>query len=75
MRIVTIVMTCDASMDEAVTYALVKTMVENRKQFSQYVTYGGHVSAALLVDLAPVKDISELHPGALKYYREVGVIK
>jgi TRAP transporter TAXI family solute receptor len=75
MRIVTIVMTCDASMEEGVVYELVKTMVENRQRFSEYVTYGDHVTPQLLVDLAPIKDISEFHPGALKYYREVGAVK
>ena len=75
MRLVSTVMTCDASVDEEVVYELVKTLGENADRFSDYVPYGSHITPRFMFELCPVREESEIHPGALKYYREKGFVK
>ena len=75
MRIVTTIMNCDVSVDEKVTYELIKTLGENAHRFKDYVPFGGHITPKFMFELCPILDNSELHPGALKYYREKGFIK
>jgi len=75
MRIVTTIMNCDVSVDGKVTYELIKTLGENAHRFKDYVPFGGHITPKFMFELCPILDNSELHPGALKYYREKGFIK
>jgi TRAP transporter TAXI family solute receptor len=75
MRIVTTIMNCDVSLDGKVTYELIKTLGENAHRFREYVPFGGHITPKFMFELCPILDNSELHPGALKYYREKGFTK
>jgi TRAP transporter TAXI family solute receptor len=75
MRIVTSVMACDVSLDEDIAYELIKTLGENAHRFVEHVPFGEHITSKFMYDLCPILDVSELHPGALKYYREKGFIK
>lgn len=75
MRIIAVCMVADVAMPDDVVYELVKNMSENSKMFADYVEFGDTINAKQLAYLAPISDVSEFHPGALKYYKEVGAIK
>ncbi len=75
MRIVTSIMASDASLSADIAYELIKTLGENSRLFSEHIQFGEHITPKFMFDLCPVLDINEIHPGALKYYREKGFVK
>jgi TRAP transporter TAXI family solute receptor len=54
-------------MDDATAYALTKTFWEGKKSMSAGAKWWGGVSLDMLDNI-----VTEIHPGAVKYYKEVG---
>ena len=71
---------CWKGADEELIYEIVKTLVEHRREFTNYqktATYLADPKVIAGVNTVAGKAFSdaELHPGALKYYREKGFTK
>ena len=61
---------CNANLDEGLVYDLTKACMENIDKIAK----SNPAAKALSLQTA-VKDISiELHPGALRYFKEVGLL-
>jgi TRAP transporter TAXI family solute receptor len=58
-------------MPEQFVYDATKVLVENKKTWSQLSTVMADFDGKLAVDTA----VGPLHPGAIKYYKEIGVLK
>ena len=58
--------------DEKVAYELVKTAAENAPSFKEY--FAGGKAANLETFVANAWKESRYHPGALKFYKEKGII-
>ena len=61
-----------AEFPEATAYILAKAMIDHVDQFPNYHAMGALMSREGLVKGCPVEDI---HPGALRAYKEAGIIK
>lgn len=61
---------CNASMDDDTVYGLVKSVMESKEALVKAHSFYGDLSPENVVDAC----IAPLHPGAEKYYKEVGVL-
>jgi uncharacterized protein len=61
------------NLDDEVAYRLAKTLHESEAAFCKKLTQACETTAANTV--AAVPSVELLHPGVLKYYREIGVVK
>ena len=61
---------CNASLDDDTAYDIVKSIMESKESLVKAHSFFGDLAPENVVDscLAP------LHPGAEKYYKEVGVL-
>ncbi|MEZ5842672.1 MAG: TAXI family TRAP transporter solute-binding subunit [Hyphomicrobiaceae bacterium] len=64
--------TVDASFPEDIAYELAKLIIKNIGKFGEYHAMGKLMSAQGLVY---GWDVADIHPGALKAYKEAGIIK
>jgi TRAP transporter TAXI family solute receptor len=65
------VIICQKSLPDDLVYDMAKALVENKEKFSKV-----HKVVETWTAEFAVKDIGvAIHPGALKYYKEIGVIK
>ena len=64
------VMVANNDMSEELAYWLTKTMVENIKAYQSVHSSLENFSPELMVDVGDMP----LHPGAIKYYKEIGVL-
>lgn len=65
------VIICQKSLPDDLVYDMAKALVENKEKFSKV-----HKVVETWTPEFAVKDIGvAIHPGALKYYKEIGVIK
>ena len=62
---------CKSSMDEELVYQMTKTMWEN---VQQVYDASSDAAAFMKIDSALVVDGVNLHPGAEKYYKEIGIL-
>lgn len=60
---------CDADMDEDIVYRITKDFWENRKDIQEATD----IAKSVLIDDAIEGMSIPLHPGALKYYKEIGI--
>ncbi len=63
--------TCHADMPEELVYELTKTFCEKM----DYLIANNNAFAPITPEAAPVGNFIPLHPGAERYYREVGLLK
>ena len=61
---------CRDDLDEYTAYALCKAMFENKEELVKAHSFFGDLAPENIVDSC----IAPLHPGAEKYYKEVGVL-
>ena len=67
-----VMIACPASMDEELVYQMTKSMWENLDKIQEA---SADAKAFMSLDIATVcKDIVPLHPGAERYYKEIGVL-
>jgi uncharacterized protein len=65
------VVICQKSLSDDLVYSMVKALIENKEKFASV-----HKVVETWSPEFAVKDIGvPLHPGAVKYYREIGIIK
>ncbi len=67
----TVMMTCWDSVDEGIVYELVKFVAENPADWEAYTQNPG--GAEFLGAFGPGITEADVHPGALRYYKEKGV--
>ena len=61
-----------AHTDEEVIYELVKMMIQNYKLFKEYHPTGRGISPKILANVPYISE-KDVHPGALKAYKEFGI--
>lgn len=66
------ILTASADLSEATVYAIVKALLENPAELSGANALGKYWNKDDAV--APIKDLIPLHPGAIKYYKEKGLL-
>lgn len=64
---------CLAEADEDIIYEITKTIVENADKYIDYHTAGAVITPENLANIMPAFSEDDIHPGALKYYEEVGL--
>ena len=64
---------CLAEADEDIIYEITKTIVENADKYIDYHPAGAVITPENLVSIMPAFSEDDIHPGALKYYEEVGL--
>ncbi len=64
---------CDKDLPDEVVYAMVKAICENKDELVKLVPVMEQYDPSLSAE--PALNGLELHPGAVKYYKEVGLIK
>lgn len=62
---------CDAEMPEKVVYEITKIMAENSGKFKDYHPLGKTITPENMAKLGSEKNV---HPGALRYYKEKGIM-
>ena len=62
-----------AEADEEVIYEVTKIWMENLGELHNYTKLGGFITAESIMQNLPVASEDEVHPGALKYYKETGL--
>jgi len=58
-------------LDEQVAYDIVKTLIENKDEITQVHAKGAFISAEYAIQGVSIA----FHPGAAKYFKEIGVLK
>lgn len=72
----TVCLACFDGADEDVIYEITKQLCENTDQLGQYLTeLKGIDASAMLSLLHMIQNEDEIHPGARKYYQEIGLLK
>jgi len=71
--IVTPALGCQAGADKELIYEITKTLAENAGKFADYHPSFTGVTLENMVKLMPLYSEKEIHPGAIKYYKEAGV--
>lgn len=61
---------CNASMDDDTAYGIVKAIMESKESLVKAHSFFGDLAPENVVDAC----VAPLHPGAEKYYQEVGVL-
>lgn len=64
---------CHKDADEEIIYEITKCLAENSHRFKEYNPAFEHVNPQSMVRLLPLYSEKEVHPGAIKYYKEIGV--
>jgi TRAP transporter TAXI family solute receptor len=64
---------CQAGADEDLIYEITKLLVQHVYELRKYTIAAQTVTADTLVTRLAVASEAEVHPGALKYYKEVGL--
>lgn len=59
--------------DEKQIYEITKVLAENSSLFKDYWPALHYITPETMVKFLPIKSSDEIHPGALKYYEEVGL--
>lgn len=62
-----------AGADDDLIYEITKTLTENADQFQEYFFPFFQITSETMVEFMPVESEEEVHPGALKYYKEIGL--
>lgn len=63
---------CNKDLDEDLVYSITKAIYENAARFDQY--YGAENSVIVSNPLAGCDPDFPIHPGALKFYQEIGLL-
>jgi len=63
---------CQADADKELIYEITKTQTENAAKYQEYFFPLFQMTSETMVEFMPVDSEDEVHPGALKYYKEVG---
>lgn len=63
---------CRADMDEEAVYLLTKSLYENRAAMAEVVSEMDFIEGENVLNGF---DVANLHPGAARYYREIGILK
>jgi len=71
--IVTPALGCQAGADQKIIYEITKTLAENARKFVDYHPSFAGVTPENMVKLMPLQSEKEIHPGAIKYYKEAGI--
>jgi uncharacterized protein len=71
--ILTTGLACQKDADEEFIYAATKTLAENLVAYGESYPANANLTKELMVDFLPAENESEVHPGALKYYKENGI--
>lgn len=72
----TVCLACFEGADEDVIYEITKQLCENTDQLGQYLSeLKGIEPSAMLSLLHMIQNEDEIHPGARKYYQEIGLLK
>lgn len=61
--------------DEDLIYEVTKALATNSFRFKEYHTSGKDITPERLVQTLTITDEKDMHPGALKYYKEAGLWK
>lgn len=61
---------CNASMDDDTAYGIVKSIMENKESLVKAHSFFGDLAPENVVNAC----VAPLHPGAEKYYKEIGVL-
>ncbi len=70
----TVALACMAGADEELVYEVTKTIAENTDKLKDYLpALEGITSNDMLSLLYMIEGEGEIHPGALKYYKEIGI--
>lgn len=64
---------CDTAMPEEVVYEAVKIIYEHIGEFANYHATGKNMAIARLGELGGSQSEKDVHPGALKFYKEKGI--
>ncbi len=62
-----------ADADEELIYEITKTLVEHAHEFRLYHPMGRLISSESMATMLPIRSEAEMHPGALRYYKETGL--
>ncbi len=73
MTFVSVGLACYAGADEEVIYEITKMMYEHRAELADYYPPAGAITDESVLSLLPVESPDEIHPGALRYYEEIGL--
>lgn len=69
--ILTTALACQKEASEDLIYKITKTFVEHLEDYRKAYPANANLTAELMVKLLPVESDLEVHPGALKYYKEL----
>ncbi len=70
----TVALACMAGADEELVYEVTKTIAENTAKLKDYLpALEGMAAEDMLSLLHMIEGENEIHPGALKYYKEIGI--
>jgi TRAP transporter TAXI family solute receptor len=64
---------CQKAADTELIYEITKTIGQNSHKFKDYHPELVHINPENMVKLLPLYSDKEVHPGAIKYYKEAGV--
>ena len=67
------ILECQAGADEDLIYEITQTLVRYSYLYRDYGIVGTFVSPESMVSMLPIESETEVHPGALRYYKEVGL--
>ena len=71
--ILTTGLACQKDADAALIYNVAKTLVGRLPEYHKSYPANANLTPELMVALLPVENESEVHPGALKLYKEMGL--
>ncbi|NIO11544.1 MAG: TAXI family TRAP transporter solute-binding subunit [Deltaproteobacteria bacterium] len=71
--ILTTALVCQRSADKDLIYRITETLVEHLDEYRQAYPANANLTPEVMVELLPVESEKEVHPGALKYYQELGL--
>jgi len=64
---------CQAGADEELIYEITKLQTQHAYRFRSYFFPFFQITSETMVEFMPVDSEEEVHPGALRYYKEVGL--
>jgi TRAP-type uncharacterized transport system substrate-binding protein len=64
---------CLAEADEELIYGITKTLVQHYYRLREYMPALDETTPEIMAGLLPAESEAEIHPGALRYYKEVGL--